>query len=90
MLCRFSSHLWQFEGSVSTLCPFLDFSRSSAAIRVIPAPVSRRASQTSLAGSTILLPMILMRPLIGPMTSPNAVQVSVVVQAIHPSGHTSV
>ncbi len=32
------------EGSVSPLCSFLDFVRSSVDIRVMSAPVSRRAS----------------------------------------------
>ncbi len=45
--------------------------------------------QTSLARSTIS-PIDSHEALIGPMTSPSAVQVSVDVQAVRPSGHTSV
>ncbi len=45
--------------------------------------------QMSLAGSTIS-PIDSHEALIGPMTSPNAVQVSVDVHVVHPSGRTSV
>ncbi len=45
--------------------------------------------QTSLAGSTIS-PINSHEALIGPMTYPSVVQVSVDVHAVHPSGHTSV
>ncbi len=45
--------------------------------------------QTSLAGSTIS-PIASQDALLGPMTYPSVVQVSVDVHAVHPSGHTSV
>ncbi len=43
----------------------------------------------SLAGSTIY-PMGSHEALLGPMTYPSVVQVSVDVHAVHPSDHTSV
>ncbi len=56
---------------------------------LIPMSFSLLSFQTSLAGSTIS-PIDSYEALLGPMTYPSVVQVSVDVQAVHPSGHTSV
>ncbi len=55
----------------------------------IPVRFSLLRFQTSLAGSTTS-PIDSREALLGPMTYPSVVQVSVDVHAVHPSGHTSI
>ncbi len=57
--------------------------------RWIPTSFFLLSFQMSLAGSTIS-PIDSHEALIGPMTFPSAVQVSVDVHAVRPSGHTSI